>query len=505
LSAFGWGPRAAIGQIVDDYPVPAGTVRLSVWPSFTAWDERFAPDGSSDRIPLGAGLSGGSAMSIFPQAERITGELADLSGLPTWSPTTGPVEGRITHDVTRVDLGVRLGLTDRWSVGILVPRIKTRTAVDLLFTPDTVAGDIGVSPYVTARGEVDAFLAALQGAATAATARATSLCGGGDPGCAAATALADQAARLDEGFGWLYGNTPLFPIQGSPVGVALADAVGALDADLQAAGLSGIGPSLPLASGTPSESDLRMLPVLFAPLGYAQPLGSRTELWTWGDIEVSTLLRVIDLEAAPTSGRPWGMDLTVGGLLRLGTGQSAAVDAPLALGSGDGQTDFEGRAGLHVSYGGRLSLDAGLALGIQQSQTVTRRVPSGDDLLALDASLTEVRWDPGDYWVMEAQPGLQLAEGLRLALTYRHARREADVFQVTGAGDAVLLGGVFRRHELGFTLDFDSVTPQRASGARPLRARVRFLRAVAGSGTDVPATTRAEAGLEWFPRLWGDG
>jgi hypothetical protein len=491
---------AAHAQAVDDRLVPSGSVRASAWPSFTAWDERFGPRGG--RAPLGEDLTAGSALAVFPGSSALVEGLRALSGNGDYTPTMGSVEGRVSHDVTRIDLGLHLGVTDWWTVGVTVPRIKNRTAVDLVFVPDTVGGDLGVSPYVTARAEVDAFLGALGSAASSAAARADALCAAMDPECASATALAERAGMVDAGMARAYRSTPFFPLEGSAIGASLIQAVSELDAALADAGLLEVGAPLVLAEERATESDLATLPTRFDVLGYAAPLRTRTTLWSWGDIEIATYARVLEVERGARS-----LEVIAGGLVRLGTGTAASPDVPLDLGAGDGQTDAEGRL---AAYGtlGPLSIRLGGLYGLQGARALTRRVAGPDASLAPAETRVTVDWDPGSYRTLDLEPGIRLASELILSGAYRYFGKSADVYRLRGEGGSadpiVLPSGVgASRHEIGGSLTYDTVDRSRAGEARPFRFRIRLLRAVAGRGTHMPASTRVDLGAELFTSLWG--
>src|SRR5690606_33636665 len=153
------GAGRADAQLLDERLVPGGRIRVSAIPSFTAWDQRFArPEEGSGRIDLGSDLSGASALGLYPGSGSLTDALRSISGDAAYAPTTGPVHGRVTHDVTRIDLGVHIGITDWLTMGAVRPRVKTRTMVDLAFMPDSVGGDLGLNPVLTDPAAVQVFL-----------------------------------------------------------------------------------------------------------------------------------------------------------------------------------------------------------------------------------------------------------------------------------------------------------------------------------------------------------
>ena len=492
---------SASAQAVDDRLVPRGSVRASVWPSFHAWDEAFGAGGG--RVPLGRDVSAGSAFEIFPGASMLSTGLRSLSGDDDYAPNMGAVEGRVSHDVTRIDLGLHLGVTDWWTIGVTMPRIKNRAVIDMVFVPDTIGGDMGISPYVTAPNEVGAFLSELQTAASAAVARADALCGANDPQCAAATELAQRASTFDASMRGVYTATPFFPLEGSMIAGSLALAVENLDMALTSAGLAGIQTPLLLAGSRATEADLETLPTRFDRLGYAAPLQTRTGLWAWGDVEISTYARVLRLQESNRS-----IEVIAGGLLRLGTGTAASPDVPLDRGAGDGQTDVEGRLAAH-GVSGPVSLRLGGIYGIQGSRALTRRFGDPGAVLAPIETRLTVDWEPGSYKVVEAEPGIRLARALTLSGTYRYLGRDGDTFRIAGGGaeDPVQLqgGASVSRHEVGGALTYDTAEPAAEAGFRPVRFRVRLITAVAGRGPDMPAGTRVDLGAELFTSLWGGG
>ncbi len=483
-------------QLLDDRLVPAGTLRLSGWPSFTAWEERFADDG---RVPLGAGLSSPSALDLFGGSSDFVAEMRGLLGDPEYTPAIGAVDGRVSHDVTRIDFGIHLGITDWWTIGAMIPRIKNRTAIDLVFTPDTLAGDLGVSPGISDPGAVDAFLLDLADARATASASADDLCAAGDPSCASAQALAENAARMSSGLTTAYAAAPFFLLDASPAGTVLASEVATLDAELRAAGLDGLDAPLVLATERPSESDLETLPARYAPLGYDEPLRTRTSLWGLGDVELSTLVRVLQLGDRGADIPPWSVDVLAGVLVRLGTGRAPDPDVPLSLGTGDGQTDVEVRASAHGTAGRTLSLRAGALYGMQGSRLLAMRVGVADEPLVPVDRRAVFEWSPGRYLGLEVEPGLKLVPELTLSASYRFLQQDAPAFTPTDGAAPVPLGRGSSLHRVGGALTYDTTTPRLET--RPLRFRLRLLRAIGGARS--PAATRIELSGALFARIWG--
>ncbi len=492
-------PVATAAQVVDDEPLPGGSVLLSVVTSFTGWDERFGTDG---RVPLGSSLTGADALALHSGAGALTGALRTLSGSPDYAPSLGPAEGRVWQDATRLELGLRFAPFDWLTLGAVVPRVKTRSHVDLVFVADTLGSDLGLHPAIGDPSAVDAFLGALGSASGAAAGRADALCAGADPACTEARALADRAAALETAAREAYGATPFFPYRDTPAALAITSTFLTLDADLRAAGLDGL-VSGPVFSSVPVTEEALAQLAQDEAYGYGGALASRTSLWGWGDVELSATARLLAVGA--DDAERGGASATVFGgvLLRLGTGHAADPDLPFALGSGDGQTDVEGRLAVRAGLSSLLGVRASVRHGRQGARTLVRRVAPPTDPLAPASTRAELRWRPGDYTAIEAEPTLRLTPELGLAGVYRWRRKAADDYELvasgSGAPDPVVLEDASRAtlHEVGLALVYDTTRRwDEDPDVLPVRLQGRLLRAVAGSGGWVPAPVRVELGLQ---------
>jgi len=289
--------------------------------------------------------------------------------------------------------------------------------------------------------------------------------------------------------------------------MALTAALGALDASLVEAGLPAVGRGPVLSETWVTEADLATLPVRWGGLGYLRPLAGRVDLWGWGDVEVSALIRALRLGTDPLEGGRGALDVHGGLLVRLGTGAVGDPDTPLAMPTGDGQTDVEGRVMLDGRYGARWSVRAGGRYGTQSARDMVVRA-RGDGLLAPAADRVVARWEPAAYWSVDMEPGFRLAPPLTLAAHWRYAHHGADRLSATGAPVTPAWparSGAWSRHEAGLSFGYDTVHPSAFEGARPLRVRVRVVRAMGGSGDLVPAETRVDLGAELVTplRIWG--
>jgi hypothetical protein len=408
----------------------------------------------------------------------------------------GSTESRVSHDITRIDFGAHIGVFDWLTVGVVVPRIKTRSVVDVLFVPDTLTGELGLTPLSTNRSGVDLFLSELGTVATAARSRATQLCGAGAPECASAAALADRTESFAGSAGGAYGATPLFPIEGSVAATSVGQFASALEADLVAAGLPGFGAVLmPFATEWVTPEGFGALAA-----------------WAWGDVEVSATARLLEGGSGEDGAAPSFSYRVLGGVLaRLGTGTIDDPDVFLDLASGDGQLDVEGRLSADLTLRRRWGARFGARYGVQGARTLDRRIARPETILAPLSTRQMVRWTPGSYWGLEASAGRRLTDVLSISGEYRVFRKHKDTIELIdvaaapGLDPTVLsVESSMAQHEVGIRLTYDTLASWR-SGAAPrlFQVQLRALRSVAGSGGQTPETDRVELGLRLFRGLWG--
>lgn len=509
-------PRAATAaQVVDEALVPSGRVRLELSPLFATWDSRFGrtAEGQARREALGQDLTVSSAELLFPGAAALRSAVEALGGASPYVPVLGETTGRVSKDVTRVELGLHVGLFERLTLGLVLPWTRTRTNVDIGFRPDTARGDLGLNPGPGSAAAA-AFLHALARAEADALAHAAQTCGRepGSPSCAAATALASRTVSFRASALAAYDASAFFPLAGSGTAARLQQAASALSDALAAAGLPEIGVPMAFATQRVDETLLATLSQTAASGVAGAPLGDVRSAWRLGDVELSPTGRILGGAWRPAGADPrlsYRVLATV--LARLPTGSVDDPDVFLDEGSGDGQLDLEARLGGALTLGGRVAVLAGARYGVQMPRTLARRVAPPEVVLPERSTRQLLEWDPGSYWSLEVAPAIRLSEELSVGGEYRVHWKQRDRYELTGisAGapvdPAVLeVESGMTLHEAGLTLRYDTTTRWRTDGrTRPLELRGRFLGAAAGGGGQTPVTTRVEFGVRVFQRAWG--
>ena len=507
-------------QILTDPQVPGGRIRLDFVPSFQSWDTRFGA-GTTEGVTteeeekLGSDLTDATGALLFPGILSLQEQLRALTADPSYIAKLGSTVGAVSKEVTRMDVGLQLGVFDWLTLGANVPWVRGRTAVDVAFRADA-GSDLGGNPAFSDPSSVTAFLGGLGEVAGLAQARAASLCSGGDPAaCSAAQALADRAGAFWSGMKGAYGASPFFPTGASPAGAALSAALAALDGDLTAAGLRGVGAGIPFAAGLLDAQTFASLATDPSTGISGSRLRTVDGLWTMGDVEVSASLRLLDGEVRDSGdvSPRFAYSLSAGALVRLGTGTPDDPNVFLDIGSGDGQMDMEGRVSGMLQFGRRLELRGGYRYGVQDAVTLLRRVAPPEQILAPVSTSRAVVWTPGSYSFIDASPRLHLTPELSLALDYHRYHKAADSYELAGAEPdgvpPVDVGDLMRETEMGLQqvalgIRYSTLRTWRADGsAPPLEMALRLVRSVAGSGGQTPKATRFEMGVSVFKRIWG--
>lgn len=505
--------------ILADPVLPGGRIRLDFAPSFSTWDVRYGRRTQNGEVvdvdeALGVDLAdaavGGTLASGLATLRESVQALAQQ---PDYDPLLGTASGVVTRDVTRIDLGLGIGVFDWLTVGVTVPYVKTRAAVDLAFAPDP-ATDLGLNPASTDPDAVSTLLAALDAAAEAAEAQASSICEAGEGAeCDAARGLSDEAGAFRMLARTAYTASPFFPVADAPVASRLESALIALNRSLASAGLPTVTTSMAFAASGITDEDFSDLPL--DPSIRGAPLGTYEGLWTMGDIEIGGAVRLLDGEVrdsgAVSPRLAW--TLSGGALVRLGTGTVDDPNIAFDLGSGDGQMDIEGRVDAALRVGAHLDVRGAVRYGVQRSGTLARRVARHEEVFAPVHTLRAVRWNPGDYRSMLISPRWHVGEALSIAVDLWRFEKDPDGYELLGP-TAEGLPPVDPRalehesgvtlHQVAFGLRYSTVPlARRGLTDTPVELGARVVRAVSGSGGNVPRSTRVELSVSLLRRIWG--
>jgi hypothetical protein len=310
-----------------------------------------------------------------------------------------------------------------------------------------------------------------------------------------------------------YFATPFFPLAGAPVAAKLQQALAALNGDLTAAGIAGVGSPLVFASEALDDAGYRGLAA--SPGIGMTPLASYPGIWQLGDVEVNATVRLLDGEVRDSGAVSprFAWALYGGFLVRLPTGVLDDPNVLFDFASGDGQQDLEGRVDAGLRVGSRLDFRGSFRRGTQAAVDILRRVAPHEALLPQASSLRAVRWTPGSYTHVELSPRIHLGEALALAGDYRRFHKAMDAYELLGeetpgaaAADVTLLVRETEMtvEEVAVGLRYSSLGLfRRGLVGTPAEVGVRWVFPLSGSGGQTPKASRAEFSLSLFRRIWG--
>ena len=494
----------------DALVLSRGMVRLGIAPTWTRFDERYRADGETE--PIAADLQTESLdatrLSILAPVRQ---RLEALGPTPDIAVSLGRL--RVDHDasILSVPLSAELGIGARLSLGVMVPIVRTRSAVVFSPNPSVNEGNIGLNPALDSEGAraVNEALLAQFAEAIGALEALIDECadpGNPDPRCPDARApeaqeLVDNAGVFASGIGDLYAasGSPFVPVTGSPFDVTIRGRVTSFAQSFASFDINDITSTGPQGATIAGYTDL--LRILTDPaFGLrVEPIAARTTT-SLGDIEIGALLQLLNTVRRDTLQRYGaGVRAAVGATFRIGTGRADNPDDFVDIPSGDGQHDVELRTQWDLLLGSRFGLGLGGRYTLQLPDRETVRITAPDQPFAAYWRRRDVDRDLGDVVDLQVTPRIALGSFFSLMAQYRARRKAEDRhtgrFNVTDdLGDPVTLDASIldaeteqREDRVSIGLGYSTLTSVARSRARiPLEIFMQYGESIRGSGGKTP-------------------
>ena len=485
-------------------------VRLGIAPTWTRFDQRYRVNGETE--PLAADLATDALdptrLSVLvPLRERLDA----LGPLPDVQLSVGRL--RIDHDASifSVPLSAEIGIGARLSLGVVVPIVRTRSAVLFSPNPGLNEGNVGINPALdseAARAQNEALLAQFA-SAIAALEELIAACadsGNPDPRCPQARSpeageLVATASSFAAGLGDVYSESgsPFVPLTNSAFDVTIRGRVSALAQSFAGYDITDITSAGPAGATIAGYAD--MLRIFTDPTFgiQAEPLATRTTT-SIGDIEVGAMLQLFNTVRRDTLQRyGTGIRAAVGATFRLGTGRADNPDDFVDIPSGDGQSDVELRTQWDLVLGSRFALGFGGRYVIQLPDKEIVRIIEPHQPFAAFWRRQEVDRDLGDVIDAQVTPRIGLGSFFSLMGQYRVRRKAEDRhtgrFDVTDdLGDPVTLDASIvdaeteqREDRVSIGLGYSTLTSAARHRSRvPLEIFLQYGESIRGSGGRTP-------------------
>ena len=485
-------PIPLAAQAVERTDTPRrGALRVSFDPRIETWEQVYTPGG---RRGLGAGFGGDSVSQALPSVVRLQQDVRAATGLAGYLATLGHELLSVRAERRVMPIRFEYGITSRLSFGVTIPIVRVQ--VRELFQAQPPGSNLGAlsrsdsARYNTFFTHLDAALTQL-GESIAAGAYG---CPAG-PDCLRAQALRTQGQSLRLALGRAVFGTPdsaalYLPLAGSEAGLSITAIVTALERALvDTFRITPFSQDTFLLPGIPVHGSVTagLLATRLSANGLSpfRDTPRRLRFFT-GDIELASTYRLL-------VGRDYATAATL--LVRLPTGHQDSPNDLFDVGTGDHQIDLEGRLTQELTLIGRLWLNVSLRGGRQLPGERERRVGPAEQLFLPLGALARLRWDPGDYAVVDVAPMYRFSRTFAVGLTGGYYTQGRDRYTFLSAQDSTALaarlggpvsagvldaGTAQRRARLGLAMSY--VGPKLEGG-------FSVERTVSGAGGPVPVAT----------------
>lgn len=507
--------QAVSGVGADAAPVPRGTVRIRIGGVWDQHDRAYGPDSAT---PLRASLQTQSlGVRQLPQLNAAQNAIRALAGNSTFSLSLGTLEASGDARSSTTPLSVDVGVTNRISVGLLVPYVESRNNALLVLNRDGASASVGQNPAFTtgagaaARASNGLLLRQLAQARALLASEITRCGDAAAMNCdairanptAAATAV-QQALETQTALVAVYGDSlrggaPVVPISGSATQLAINARIGALRSAFAGFGVTNIAAtSLPQPAviiNGPGAVDRIVNDTAYG-LSYSTLGGTRRA--GLGDIDMTaTFLWLNTLGARPAqwlTASKFGVRSQVTAGWRFGTAGADRTDDAFDLPVGDGASAFLLRSTSDIVLNKRFWISGTVRVVQPLSDNVMIRRPLFEDSTLFMSSTTErASRTLGRRAELEIAPRIVIGQffGVSGGYVYRRADADAFAFDATNGAQAATLSlptRTYQAYMVGVTF---STLASYVRGRSKLPVEVMFAHAepLSGSGGAAAASS----------------
>lgn len=536
------GAQRVLGVGDDALVLPRGVFRFRTLGNWTWFNERYGkdtpgrPDGALE--PLGIDFTLDTiGVRQFPNLIALQGGLQQLTGNPIWYPTLGNTVVNLRDHVAAYPFVFEAGLSNRFSVGIQVPYVRTQTSAFFNVNTTGTQGNIGFNPalavaaaatqnatmftqFTTAANTLEGSIAACQ-----ANPAASPSCPALLANQANARALIANSRAFAGGVNQIYSTSPFVPIVGTDAQLAIEARVQAFKSLYS----SFLGAGNPITTNGPFASQGRLTvrdaQVILTNPAFgiaADPLQSVSRSHV-GDIDIGGKFSVFDSFGRSTEARmsPKGLNFrtAVGVTFRLPTAQIESPNNFIDIGTGRKAKTVEGRWFGDVLLGSRF----------WQSFIVRFNKPFSDDqeMRVIDLPNEElaplyrkqtIRRQLGTTFEFETAPRIVVNDFLSVSGWYMYRNKKQDDYTgtftipaaVTGFSDITIdaatldLETAQTEHRLGGGISFSNVYSFEQGKAKvPFEVQYLHWQTVKGAGGNQPKFFTDQIQLRLYARIFG--
>lgn len=530
--------QRVLGVGDDALVLPRGVLRVRTLGQWTSFNERYGmdtpgrPDGALE--PLGINFTLDTiGVRQFPDLDSLQRGLRLLTGNPDFGLTLGNTRVNLNDRVAAIPFVIDAGLSQRFSIGIQIPYVKTTSSVFFGVNTNQREGNLGFNPALanaTAAGVNTTMFNQFTAAAAQLSASLAACQGSTAPQCAPlnaqrgnAQALIASSSGFAVGVNEIYSTSPFVPITGTDAQLAIEARVAAFRALYASFGVNSITSTGPFAAQNrltlPDAQTILSDPAFGVA---ADPLQTTTRGHI-GDIDVGGKFLVFDSFGNSSKARmsPEGLNFraSVGGVVRLPTGQSDSPNNFIDIGTGNGQTDLEGRLYADLLVGNHFWQSFVVRYNDQLADNQFMRIIDlPDKELAPLYRRQKVRRDLGNAFEFETSPRIVLNDFFAVSGQYLYRRKGQDHYTgtfaipaaVTGFADITLDASTLdletetTEHRLGGGISFSNLFAFEEGKAKiPFEVTYLHWQTVRGAGGNQSKFFTDQIQLRLYARLFG--
>lgn len=508
----------------DARTLPKGTVRFRVLNAWTRFEDVYdaAADSANHLHPLGNAFSSGMlGVREIPSLLPAQNALRTLTGDPNLQLNVGQLVSSADSRVVTTPFTLEYGVTNRLTVGVMVPLVQTRTTVFVELNPRQRApghvprgvslANVGPNPArLNNSNAVSANSALLAEMGRAHSALQSYLDGCQSSGSCSAQAVAQanqllaQTASDSSAVATLYGvDTQASPF--APYGPVQTTIVSNLTA-LQNSVNSLLGSAY--AFGAPSGAQalaalqqLQQLATAVPGIGY-DSLGSPDRIGV-GDVEVSAAFKLLDSFGDST--RHTGLRALMRGVVRLPTGLPSFGSTPFEVGTGTHQTGGDLAAIVDAKFSRRFMTTLAAQYTAYFTNAAILRVPNSDYALFPLQPAVPGTWREGNALQLEATPRIQLTSYFSFHGAYA-MRHQAAPQYTTADGSAAPVFDATTEQRVGVGFEYSTVSQYITGRASfPFEVVFTHLETLAATGGVTPKYRRDQLEFRIYYRLFRPG
>lgn len=537
-------PAAAqrvVGVGDDATVLSRGAVRISTLGQWTFFNERYGSNTpgrvEGSREPIGIDFSLDTlGVREFPALASLQGDLRSLTGDAGHVLSLGSTRLDLHSQITTTPLVIEAGLASRFLVSIQIPFVRTESSAFLAVNPTGTEGNIGFNPALSfaPAAAQNAAMFTQFGAAASTLQMSIDSCRanpGSSPNCpgilaqeAEARALIASSTAFAGDVNRIYSSSRFVPIRNTAAQMAIEARVAAFRAQYASLGVNSIAATT--TGPFPSQTSLTLRDAQTIITDQEFGLGAdaiRTVRRShFGDIDVGGKILILDTFGNSTEKlSPRGLNLraSIGGVVRLPTGQDESPDNFIDIGAGQGQTDLEARVFADVGVGSRFWQSFVVRFNNQLADQKDVRIIDLPNLpLAPAYRRQRVDRDLGNIFEFETTPRLVVNDFFSVAGHYVFRSKSEDKYSgafvipaaVTGFADVALDASTLnleteqREHRVGGGISFSNrYSVERNKAGTPFEVSYLHWQTVKGSG-NVPKAFTDQIQLRLYARLFGN-